>query len=329
MSTPIADLTYRHYDGALESPTKRWWVIARQLIRMNVKKKWFWGFSFLSGGYYFLLIIVTFFVEQLTANQAPAGAPGGANPAATFFQQFMERIVWKDQFMHGLSFGQIWMLAMALMVGIGTIANDNRANALLVYLSKPCNKKDYLIGKWMGIFLMMMMGIFPAALFFFLYGTLSYRQFGFLSDDPWLLPKVMLIVPLVCAFHASLAVGISSLFNQGRLAGATYAGIYFITNFFTQVIVGIWVNVQQGDAERMAPFKPMLQSLYYASVDGLNIGLIKAVLDTNGSPWLGIDSRIVSVPRPDLLPILLICGGLSALSLFIAWRRIRAVEVVG
>ena len=143
-----------------------------------------------------------------------------------------------------------WMLAMALMVGIGTIANDNRANALLVYLSKPCNKKDYLIGKWMGIFLMMMMGIFPAALFFFLYGTLSYRQFGFLSDDPWLLPKVMLIVPLVCAFHASLAVGISSLFNQGRLAGATYAGIYFITNFFTQVIVGIWVNVQQGDAEQ-------------------------------------------------------------------------------
>jgi len=45
------------------------------------------------------------------------------------------------------------ILCIALVVGAGAIAADNRSNALMVYLSKPITKGDYLLGKWMGIFL--------------------------------------------------------------------------------------------------------------------------------------------------------------------------------
>ena len=46
---------------------------------------------------------------------------------------------------------QLFLLFIALLAGAGSIANDNRANALLVYLSKPCRKVDYLFGKWAGL----------------------------------------------------------------------------------------------------------------------------------------------------------------------------------
>jgi len=331
MSSPIADLSYRNYDGPLESPTNRWWVIARQLIRSKFRNKWYWIFSFLSGGYYFLLLIVTFFMEQMAAN-APSPAElgaGGSSAPTQMFTQFMERLIWKDQFMHGLSFGQIWFLAIALLVGIGTIANDNRANALLVYLSKPCHKKDYLMGKWMGVFLLVLLGMALPVVFFFLYGALSYRQYGFLTDDPWMFPKVVAAMTFISAFHASFCVGISSMFNQGRLAGATYAGLYFISNFFTQFMVIIWVNLQQGEAERMKPFEAMVSKLYYASVDGVNIGMVKAVLGTDGSPWLGVENRMKMVPAPAFLPMMVIAGLIALVSMAIAWKRVRAVEVIG
>ena len=47
------------------------------------------------------------------------------------FKTFLSRIVWQDQFLHGFSYGADHLI-IALMLGSGAIANDNRANALLV-----------------------------------------------------------------------------------------------------------------------------------------------------------------------------------------------------
>lgn len=324
-STPIADLSYRNYDGELTSTNHRWWVIAKSTMRMAMKKKAIWIYAILSGFYYIAMIIVLFVVDQMSQNVVP----GQKSPVSGF----LNSIQWKDQFVTGFSYGQIWFLAISLVIGAGAIANDNRANALLVYLSKPCDKRDYLFGKWLGVFLPLFVVSATPSLVFYFYGAMSYREMGFISSDPWLILKLPLMLAIGSAFHASIVIGISSMFNQGRMAGAVYSGFYFITNFFTQLMTIAWLAAQGGPRHRGegAPeaVKNLIGKLYYSSVDGLNIGMSKGIIGTKGSAAFGIRSPIEMVPAPSLLFSLGTIAIISSLMMFIAWRRIRPVEIVG
>ena len=321
---PIADLTYRGYDGPLESPRYRWWVIARMGIRQAFKKKWYWIFTILSGLYPILLMTIIFFMEQF-AGASPQGEQS--------LRQFISRVIWKDQFLHAFSIGQMWFLFIALLLGAGSIANDNRANALLVYLSKPCNKTDYLLGKWMGIFLPLCISMALPMAFFWLYGALSYRSYGFLSNDPWMIVKLALLIPVAAAFYASLTVFFSSLFKQGRIAGVTFAAVYFLSNIFTQLMAFSWVMSQGFGPHRasrdMGDAAAIIEKLYYASVDGLSIGAGKAILGTDGSPMFGIPSPVRMVPAPNVFGIAFLILLVSTICVWLAWKRIRAVEVIG
>lgn len=325
MNGPIADLTYRNYDGPLAPATMRWWVIAKMTMRMALKKKSMWVAMAFSAWYYLCMIFVLYFIDQFGQSNS---RPGQTNPAASF----IGRLVWKDQFLHGFAFGQIMFLVIALIIGAGAIANDNRANALLVYLSKPCTKTDYLFGKWIGVFIPLFAVMVIPSLVFFGYGALSYRDQGFLWQDPWLFPKLISMLALGATLHSSLIIGFSSLFNQGRIAGATYAGLYFLTNFFTQMMTVLWITNQGGRRGRheIPPAAyATLSKLYYASIDGINIGMAKAILGTDGTPPFGIPGQMKMVPHPNLPAIILIVLVLSAASLSVAWTRIKAVEVVG
>lgn len=312
---PIADLRYRNYDGKLLPPNQMWWVIARQSIAQALKKKSLWFLMAASGWYYIIMMIILFFVEQNAS---------GSEMARAGMEQFLKGIVWKDQFLNGFAFAQLSLLLVTLMIGSGTIANDNRANALLVYLSKPCSKLDYLIGKWIGVFLPLFVLLGTPTLLFYIYGALTFSQYGFISADPWVLPKMTIVVAISAAIHSSLIVGVSSLFNQGRLAGATYAGIYFLSNFFT-VLMSFYFQISKGKAPEA------VKSLTYASIDGIQTGIAKAVLNTKGSPAFGVTPRneTIPIPGPNLAVALLLAALVCSAALFAAWRRVRAVEVIG
>lgn len=329
MSSPIADLSYRNYDGPILPIKNRWWAIARSTMMIAFKKKAMWFYMIGSAWYYIAMIFILFIVDQMVAN-ATAARPGQPNP----LQQFFATIVWKDHFMHGFQFGQICYFAIALVLGAGSIANDTRANALLVYLSKPISKRDYVFGKWFGIFLPLLITMIVPPLVFYLYGVMSFRDKGFVSQDPWLFFKVLMFMPFAAAFHSTLVIGISSMFNQGRIAGVVYAALYFLTNFFTK-IMGVAYVVITSESRRGGDQAPKAavdaaSNLFYGSVDGLCNGLFKAILKTNGGVPFGLQvQNSVSVPYPTLwfiLPLILI---LASICLLIAWRRVRAVDIVG
>ena len=325
-SSPIADLSYRNYDGPLASTDMRWWVIARTTILTSLKKRSIWVWMTFSSWYYIAMIFVLYFSDQLS--QRATAVAGGKAPAS-----IASTLIWKDQFLHGFSYGQIWYLVVALIVGAGCIANDNRANALLVYLSKPCTKLDYIMGKWIGVFLVMLTIMTIPALMFFFYGAMSYRQEGFFYDDYGMVLKLPLMLVLSAAIYASIIVCVSSMFRQGRLAGASVAGLYFISYFFTTVMYVIYVASQEEDGGRHQMPEAahrLVGNLSYLSIDGLNIGMAKAVLGTSGSQQFGLPgghNQFVFVPS--LIPVLAIVAAVIVACLLIAWSRIRAVEVVG
>jgi ABC-2 type transport system permease protein len=313
----IADLSYRGYDGPLEPPMYRWWAIARMVMRLTIKKKGFWVWSIMSAWYFIILIGAFYLAETLTAGFGMAGGTAG----------FFKAVVWKDQFLTAFSYAQIFYFVLALLVGVGAIANDNRANALLVYLSKPCSKLDYLIGKWFGIAaLIFAVAAIPNVLFY-LYCLLSYRQYGFWDQDHFMLPKLILMATLPAVLHASLSLAVSSLFKQGRLAGATYGALYFILYFLTtafNVVRAVALaSEQQG--------QKILDTLIYLSIDGVQIGLAKVLLGTPGGPIVkaGVRQAAFMPPIPNGLLFTGMLVVACAAGLGLAWSRIRAVEVIG
>lgn len=309
MSSPIADLRYRPYDGPLnESAHRGWWSIAKLGIMSAFKKRSYWVLMTVGAWFYIIIAVVLFFTTGLVGNDI-AG------------QQILGRIVWKDQFVHGFSYGQLFYMIIGLLVGIGSIANDNRANALLVYLSKPLSRGEYLVGKFMGVFIPLFLVMWAPAMMFYVYILTSYSEHGAFTEDRLMAVRLTAVAIVTAGFYTCLLVGFSGFSRQSRLAGAAFAGLYFVANLFKLLMNTLYQA--QGDA--------LAGRLYYASIDGIGIGIAKFLLGTDGTVAFGAfggDSEFGRVPpRPDWW-LLAIGLGLALLLLLATWRRIRAVEVV-
>ena len=312
---PIADLSYRNYDGPMHDLGMRWWVIAKMFMRMAIKKKGFWWWALLSTMGYIFLSVVYYFMDALQTRTPSFGSEGAQ-------VNFLDRIVWKDQFYMAFNMAQLWLFFLALLIGAGMIAADSRANALLVYLSKPCSKFDYLFGKWLGMFMVLVIVTASPAIFFIGFTWLSYRQYG--SWDSWILLKGLLLITIPAILHSSVMIGLSSIAKQPRMAGATYAGIYFLSLFIAGIATGLSMT---GGANN-----PGLRNFSYFSIDGIIGGISKVVLNTDGGtnlvPTRNPNDNFGLAP-PSGLFITIVFLAVCAIFLYLSWRKVRAVEVVG
>lgn len=293
---PIADLSYRNYTGPKGLAKLRWWPIVKSGLRSSFKKKGFWVLAVVS----LLPYIPVFFMVLLTTLRGTTDS--------SFLPEFPSLV-------GGLYSSGFWPLMLALMVGAGSIAADNRSNALQVYLSKPITKTDYLIGKWMYIFLVVF-AVYFAPLFLLTVFEMLTLGFGdFFGKYGLLFPKLLLLSIIPAVVHASALVGISAWNKTPWLVGVIYAGIYIFTSFLAIILA----HAISGLSFRAA-----------ATVSDLSIGGAIAGVGTN---ILGAAPRSVlpgpessSLPYP--LPLWLILIGISIVGLLLASRRIRAVEVV-
>lgn len=312
---PIADLSYRDYDGPLDPPTHRWKVIAKATALKVIRNKWFWSIGILSSWYYIVMMIALAVLDMIME-------AGGGRASDAF--GMIGGLSWPGQFLNGFTFGQLGFMLITVMAGAGVIANDNRCNALLVYLSKPCTKKDYLLGKWVGVFVPLVVAMGAPALFFYIFGALNYREFGFISEDPWIPLRMAAIITLSAGFYTSVVIGVSSLFSQGRMAGATYAGIYILSSFFS-IIMKVIIEGADNSASSLVV---LTEKLYYFSINGISIGIAKIFLDLDSATLFVTNESDVFIARPNPLLALGVMIGVAAIALTVAWKRIRAVEIV-
>lgn len=314
-SSPIADLSYRNYDGPLSTPLTRWWPIAKMTLQLSLKKKWFWILGVLGSFYYLIVMVILYFASSANSGNTP----GRMDPLVTL----LGNTQWHDQFLYGFSYAQLILMIIAITIGSPTIASDNFANALLIYLSRPVTKIDYLFGKWLGIFIAIAGISFLPMFIFFAYGGMGYTQYGFFSQDHLLIFKVLLLSCITGAFHASFSIGISSLFKQPRYASGTYASLYFLTLFFTEMVSSLYQSDPSNRTE-------LLRNLFYTSIDGAQIGMAKWVIGADGGrPFFQNAAFETTVPRPDLWWIFILYFGLCAGSILLAWSQIKPIEVVG
>jgi ABC-2 type transport system permease protein len=278
--SPIHDQSYRHYAGGKAVPGRSWMVIAWAGIKTFIKKRAFLGLMIFA-----LAPFIVRAVQMWTSANYPQLAMLAPSPET--FRQFLEQ---QDFF----------VFVITVYVGAGLIANDRRANALQIYLSKPLMRSEYILGKLAVLFTFLcLVTLVPALLLLFLKVAFD-GNFTFLKNNLFLIPAITVGALLQVTLASFTMLALSSLSKSARYVGILYVGI----TFFTTAIYG---------------------ALY-------------AITGSSRVSWISIGANVSQVvdvvfrlkPRyatPWEVSLLVIIG-LVVVSISILERRVRGVEIV-
>ena len=86
------------------------------------------------------------------------------------------------------------MFFVTIYVGAGLIANDRRANALQLYLSKPMTSAEYIAGKLAILFLFLVSVTFLPAMMLLLTQAMFAGSLTFVRNNLYLLPAITLVL---------------------------------------------------------------------------------------------------------------------------------------
>jgi ABC-2 type transport system permease protein len=277
---PIHDQSYRHYGGGKAAPGRSWAVIAWAGMLTFFKKRAFMGLMLFALGP-FIVRAVQFWT---TANYPQLAMMA---PTAETFRQFLEQ---QDFFVFVIT---IW-------IGSGLIANDRRANALQIYLSKPLMRSEYIAGKLAVLFFFLLLVTLIPALVLLMLKVIFDGNFTFLKNNLFLVPAITTASIVQVSLAAFTMLALSSLSKSARYVGILYVGI----TFFTAAIYG---------------------ALY-------------AITGSSRVSWISVGANVAQVvdvifrlkPRyatPWQVSALVIIG-LVVVSISVLERRVRGVEVV-
>lgn len=277
---PIHDQSYRRYGGERAPQGRSWTVIAQAGIKNMLGKKKFLALVALAW-LPFIVRTVQFYVAA-NFPQASMIAPGPST-----FKDFLEQ-------------QGVFVFFITIFTGAGLIANDMRANALQIYLSKPLGRAEYVAGKFAVLaFFLLLVTWLPATMLVFVQVVLA-GSLTFLTANFYLLPAILVVTSVQTIVLGFVMLALSSLSKSSRFVGIMYAGTFFF-----------------------------LDALY---------GVVFVVTRDTGFSWMSLRANLTQLS--DLIfrldPTyrtsgLVTVGALAvtlALAAFVLERRVRGVEVV-
>jgi ABC-2 type transport system permease protein len=278
--SPIHDQSYRHYGGGRAVPGRSWTVIAWAGIKTMIRKRAFLGL---------LIFALAPFLVRAVQMWISSNYPQAAilNPTAETFRQFLEQ---QDFF----------VFVITVYVGAGLIANDRRANALQIYLSKPLMRSEYILGKLAVLFTFLALVTFVPAMLLLWLKVMFDGNITFLKANLFLIPAITVgsLLQVVLASFTMLAL--SSLSKSARYVGILYVGI----TFFTSAIYGVLYAITGSSRVSWISIGANLSQV---------VDVIFRLKPRYATPW-GVS--------------LLVIIGLVVLSVSVLERRVRGVEVV-
>jgi ABC-type transport system involved in multi-copper enzyme maturation permease subunit len=277
---PIHDQSYRRYGGHKGLPGRAWLVIARAGIVNMIRKRVFLGL---------LLFAWLPFIVRAVQIYVTTNFPQVAMLAATA-ETFREFLAQQDFF----------VFVVTIYVGAGLIANDRRANALQIYLSKPLMRTEYIAGKAAVLFFFLMLVTWVPAMLLLLLQVLFAGNFQFLQKNLFLFPAITVASLLQVLLATFTMLALSSLSKSSRYVSILYTGIIFFTAAIYGVLYGI---TGSSSVSWISPIASLTQV----------VDVIFRLPARFQTPW-----------QVSLIVIL----GLIVLSISVLERRVRGVEVV-
>ena len=279
---PIHDQGYRRFTGTREPRGRAWLVIMKAGIRSTLARKWLRVILLASWAQFLVRAVVMYF----TTTYGQLASSILATNAQTF-REFLER-------------QDIFVFFITIFVGAGLIANDRRANALQIYLSKPLTRAEYIAGKAGTLLVFLVAVTWVPAILLLAVQTMLAGNFTFVRANAFLLPAITVYAALQVLLATFTMLALSSLSKSARFVSIMYAGVIF----FTDAVFGMLkFLVRASGASMVSPTQSLAQ----------------------------IGDVIFRVPPRHDTPVVLslvVVLGLIALSVLVLERRIRGVEVV-
>jgi ABC-2 type transport system permease protein len=220
---PVYEQTYRRYEARQPLRTVRFWPITREALRLLLSRWAFLGLVVLCWLPFLGFAIYVWAMTQF--GQIPEGMltalPRGGAVFALYFK---------------------WQLPLCLLLttfgGAGLVANDLRTGAILVYLSRPLTRRDYVVGKLCVLMaLNLAVTLLPGLLLYGVACALAPAQFVTL-ELAWLGPAIGLHAIVLSLSLSLAALAVSALSKSGRVAGLAFFGL-LIGLDIVQGIVGV------------------------------------------------------------------------------------------
>ena len=205
---PIYDQGYRRYEARAALRQVRFWPITREALRLILSKRAFLGLLAVSFLPFVVRVIQVYIVTRFPEAGRVLPVDG------RLFGQFLNM--------------QIGFTILLCIFGAsGLIANDLRTGGILVYLSRPLTRRDYVIGKLgvplalsLAVTLVPGLALYAAAL------SLSPDQF-FAWELAWIGPAIVLHATVISLFVSLLSLTVSALSRSARVAGLAFFGLIF------------------------------------------------------------------------------------------------------
>ena len=277
---PIHDQGYRRFEGRRDARGTAWLVIARSAIRTMLRNKKFLGL---------LILAWAPFIVRAVQVYASTNFPQIAflAPTAKTFREFLEQ---QGPF----------VFFVTIYVGAGLIANDRRANALQIYLSKPLTRVEYVAGKALALLAFLLFVTWVPALLLLVVQILIAGSFAFVQKNMFLFPAITVFAFIQVATAAFTMLALSSLSKSSRFVGVMYAGFFFFTTALFQTLRGITGQ------SRFAWLSPT------------------ASLQQLGDVIFRLEPRYQLSPAIAALAVVIMIAG----SVWILMRKVRGVEIV-
>jgi ABC-2 type transport system permease protein len=216
---PIHDQGYRRYAGGRVAAGHAWWVIARAGLRMLLAKRVFVALLLLAW-----LPFIVRAVQIYAATNLPQAT--FLAPSARMFRQFLEQ-------------QQVFTFFITVYAGAGLIANDHRANALQIYLSKPLTRLEYIAGKLAILGALLLLVTWVPSILLLVVQVLFSGSFAFFRENLFLLPAITVFSVIQVGTVSLAMLALSSLSRSSRYVAVLYAGLIF----FSQAMYGVLVVI--------------------------------------------------------------------------------------
>jgi ABC-2 type transport system permease protein len=278
---PIYEQTYRRYEAREPLRAVRFWPITREALRIILARRAFLGLLALAWIPFVIRVGQVYVVTRFPEAGRILPVDG------RLFGEFLNQQI-------------VFTLLLSIFGGAGLIANDLRTGAILVYLSRPLTRRDYVLGK-LGVLVALNLSVtlVPGLLLYAIALALAPEQFLKWSLA-WIGPAVVLHSVAVTLSVSLLALAVSSLSRSARVAGLGFFGLVFGLRAVREILV-------------QAGFRQAALLSLWADLQALGAALFGVAERRPTLPW--------AWPAAVLLVVAVLC-------LVVLRSRVRAVEIV-
>jgi len=238
---PIFDQGYQHWQGAISGHGLRWLAITRQGVRQQLRRrrtKWLVSVAFVPAFMLAAFLVLWGLIEQnSTILQPIMGLLQSLPEEIRSGPKSYRTAIWTWAFNTLFDVSQFFVMLLVLAVGPDLISQDLRFNAIPLYLSRPIRRIDYYLGK-LGVigFFLAAVAIAPAVAAYVLGLAFSF-DLGVLKDTWHLLVGSVAYGAIMVVSAGTLMLAISSLSRNSRLVGATWVGLWIMSNVTAGVLM--------------------------------------------------------------------------------------------